>query len=210
MKRFALLVTALVAGIVLVACGDDTTAPGAAEPASTDHNTADVSFAQNMIPHHRQAIQMADLAATHASDPQVAELATRIRAAQDPEITTMTGWLRTWGEPTGTTGPGAMGHGSAPGHGSMGHGSTGADSASAGTGMGMMSEADMAGLTGMRGAEFDRMFLEMMIGHHEGAVSMAETEIREGVYGPAKAMAQNIQTNQAAEIQAMNTMLHRN
>ncbi len=201
MKRFVLLVTALVAGIVLVACGNNATTPGTAESAPTDHNTADVSFAQNMIPHHRQAIQMADLAATRASDPRVKELATRIRAAQDPEITTMTGWLKAWGEPTAATGSDAMGHGPM----SMGHGPADTDGASPGTGT--MPGADMTGLTGIRGTAFDRMFLRMMIEHHEGAVSMAGTEIREGMYGPAREMAQNIQTGQTAEIQAMNTML---
>jgi uncharacterized protein (DUF305 family) len=103
MKRIAPLATAVVASVVLAACGSDTStgaSSDAGQPSAgaNDHNAADVTFAQQMIPHHRQAIEMAQLAAERASTPEVKALATRVQGAQDPEITTMTEWLEAWGE----------------------------------------------------------------------------------------------------------------
>ncbi|MEW2446534.1 DUF305 domain-containing protein [Streptomyces parvulus] len=163
---------------------------GAGEQA---HNAQDVAFAQGMIPHHRQALEMARLAPGRSAAPGVADLAARVEKAQDPEITTMTGWLRAWGEkvpePTG----------SMPG---MDH--------SAHSGMpGMMGAQDMAKLEKATGRAFDTLFLTMMVEHHEGAVEMAETEKGEGRHAPAKALAGDIATAQRAEITEMNRLLGR-
>lgn len=99
MRRIALVLIAVLASGALAACGNDASNNQAeSSPGTRQHNAADVTFAQQMILHHRQAIEMADVAAKRASTPQVKALATRVKAAQDPEITTMTEWLRSWGE----------------------------------------------------------------------------------------------------------------
>jgi uncharacterized protein (DUF305 family) len=200
---------ALASALTLTACGggDDNTpsAPhsgpmmsgphhSASPSVRGDHNNADVMFAQGMIPHHRQAVEMADLAATRASSPEVKKLAAAIKKAQDPEIQTMSGWLRSWGRsvPEGSGMPG-MDHG---GHGDHGMG-------------GMMSAEQMERLRTSSGKAFDTAFLEMMIEHHEGAVRMAKVEQAQGAYPPAKEMAGGIITTQNAEIAQMNTMLGR-
>ena len=187
------VVGAAAAAAVLAGCsgGDMPPMPGhgapttAAQPGAEAANAADVAFAQGMIPHHQQAIDMSRLAPERAQSQQVKDLARQIEAAQGPEIETLTGWLRDWG--------------AAPAeHGS--HGDTG------GYG-GMMSADEMARLERARGAEFDRAFLEMMIRHHEGAVTMARTELSDGQFPAAKQMAQQIIDTQQAEIDTMRTLL---
>lgn len=181
MRALKLPLLAVAALISVAACGGNAT-EGRQEPAQGDHNQADVSFAQGMIPHHRQAIEMADLAESNALSPQVRDLAAQIKAAQGPEIATMTSWLEEWGEPVAAE----MG----------GH-----------SGMGMMDEAEMGDLDAATGAEFDRMFLEMMIEHHRGAVTMAERELEEGQFAPAMELAQNVIDSQNAEIEEMEGLL---
>lgn len=96
LTRVAAVVTAgLSAALVLTACGDDND-KGA--PAKAKHNSADVSFAQGMIPHHRQAVEMAELADSRASSPKVKSLSKDIEKAQGPEIKQMSGWLKSWDE----------------------------------------------------------------------------------------------------------------
>ncbi|MGW7459438.1 DUF305 domain-containing protein [Streptomyces sp. NPDC054797] len=201
-RRAALATTAAaVAALTLAACGDDgnsgaTSAPPpatASAPATVpagEHNQADVTFAQGMIPHHRQAILMSEMAQTHAHSDDVKALAAKIKKAQDPEITTMTGWLKAWGErvPTGMNGMDGGDHD--------------------GSGMpGMMDNQRMDQLRGASGTGFDTMFLTMMIEHHEGAIDMAKTEKIKGTYGPAKTLADDIITAQTAEIAQMKTIL---
>ena len=197
--RFARIAAALVAGaVVLSGCsgGSDgstsagTSAGGASASEDAAFNNADVTFVQGMIPHHRGALAMAQLADGRAEDQRVLELAGRIEAAQEPEIETMTGWLEDWGEPL-------------PDESDMGMGGTD----HGGMDMGGMSEEDMTALENASGAEFDRMFLEMMIEHHRGAVDMAETEIDEGSYPDAVALAEEIVESQTAEIEEMETLL---
>jgi uncharacterized protein (DUF305 family) len=194
---------AATAALVLAACGGDggnghtegghgSASSSASSSSSADaHNAQDVSFAQGMIPHHRQALEMARSAADRASSAEVEDLAARVEKAQDPEIETMTGWLKAWGEdvPSGT---GAM-----PG---MDH--------SGDAGMpGMMDDQDMAELEQASGTAFDTLFLTMMVEHHEGAVEMATAEKEKGAYGPATAMADDIVTAQTAEIAEMKKLL---
>lgn len=157
-----------------------TSLPGSAAEA---HNQADVIFAQHMIPHHQQAIQMSDiLLGKQGIDPRVIDLANKIKAAQGPEIDKMRGWLTEWGEPTT---PPMMPNPDMP-HQSLTpnphHGDTTAPSTSPtprgmpgsggipGTGpvQGMMSEQDMAALQDAAGAEASRLFLTQMIQHHQG------------------------------------------
>jgi uncharacterized protein (DUF305 family) len=201
-RRAILAGASLLTTIALAACGSDGTAgdehgmPGmtgmsSASTRATAHNNVDVMFAQMMIPHHQQAVAMAALAGSRASDAEVKQLASQIKAAQDPEITTMNGWLAAWGQPTiGPSGTSEM-----PGM--------------AGGMPGMMSTADMAKLTAATGKDFDKQFCAMMIAHHQGAITQARDEVAGGSDPAAKALAQNIITAQQAEIDQMNKILAR-
>ncbi len=185
MRRITWGAIAVAAALMLAACGSDS---GKDAASGGDHNSADVAFAQGMIPHHEQAIEMAELAGTRAAHPQVKALATQIEAAQDPEIKQMTTWLKSWGEPT-----------AAP----QGHSTTGGGHSVAG----MMSDADMAKLAGLSGKDFDRMFLTMMTAHHNGAIEMARTEQKDGRYAAGKKLAANIIKGQSAEVALMADLL---
>jgi uncharacterized protein (DUF305 family) len=154
-----------------------------------------------MIPHHQQAVQMAQMAVTRAQDPKVKELATKIAAEQAPEIRTMVGWLHAWGKPVPTGMPGMM----SPTPRMTGGSQTPAMSSPSMPGM--MSQQEMAQLMAARGPGFDRMFLQMMIRHHQGAVQMAKTELAAGVNPAAKKLAHKIETRQTAEIAQMQRML---
>jgi uncharacterized protein (DUF305 family) len=171
--------------------GSSTSPPAPTSTTAPEHNDQDVTFAQMMIPHHLQAVEMSKLAATRTENAEVRKLAQQIERAQDPEIKTMTGWLQQWGlQPPGNGGE----------HAGMDHGG-GSDMP------GIMSEQDMSKLQKAKGAEFDRMFLTMMIEHHEGAVAMARQEQGKGAYPPAKTMAATIISTQNAEIAKMRQLL---
>jgi uncharacterized protein (DUF305 family) len=202
-RRATLAGATLTTALLLAACGGGhgtmpgmhpggTVPAGSAASGTAAFNGADVMFAQMMIPHHRQAVQMAALAGTRAADPEVKTLAAQIKAAQDPEIQTMTGWLSAWGKPapamSGGMDMGGMQHGGMPG---------------------MMSGADMARLEAASGKDFDKQFCTMMIAHHQGAITMAQDELRDGTNADAKALAQQIITAQRAEIDTMNKILAR-
>ncbi|MFB7593293.1 DUF305 domain-containing protein [Streptomyces sp. NPDC056160] len=214
-RRGAALAAAVTAALVLTACGGSDSSPSAgsghgggstAHPSATPstgragaHNAQDVTFAQEMIPHHRQAVAMAALAPSRAGSQQVRDLAARIRKAQDPEIATMAGWLRSWGATV--PGTGATGMDGMPGmdHSGSGH--------SASPMPGMMTDSDMDELGKLSGKAFDRAFLRMMVGHHEGAVAMARTERDKGADSAATALAKSVITSQSAEIGEMRKAL---
>ncbi|MEU3641971.1 DUF305 domain-containing protein [Lentzea sp. NPDC034063] len=162
------LIGAVVGMLILSACGG---------PANT---AADVTFAQGMVPHHEQALEMAKLVPSRSSDDKVRSLASRIEKAQGPEIAQMNEWLQQWGA--------EQDH--------AGHDMTG-----------MMSQDDMAKLERSSGAEFDRLWLDMMIKHHEGAVKMAKTELAQGEDDKAKKLAQAIIDGQQQEITEMKALL---
>lgn len=200
-RRTALVVAAGAASLVLAGCGSgDSTSAGhdghgssasasasSSAPASQGrHNAADVAFAKGMIPHHRQAVEMAGLAPDRAGSDEVRKLADEIRKAQDPEIRTLSGWLTSWGEQV-------------PAEGTMDHSMHGSG--------GMMTPEEMGSLEQASGKAFDTAFMEMMIKHHEGAVVMARTEKADGAHPGAKKMADAIITSQTAEIATMNSLL---
>ncbi|MFE2634706.1 DUF305 domain-containing protein [Streptomyces scopuliridis] len=194
-RRAATAAAVTTAALTLAACGGDngspssaasTSASAPASAAGSAHNAADVSFAQGMIPHHRQAVEMAGLAATRASSAEVKKLAAEIKKAQDPEIKTLSGWLTSWDAQV-------------PSQGSMDH--TGHSMP------GMMGDSDMSTLEKASGPAFDTAFLKLMVKHHEGAVEMARTEKSDGADQSAKDMADAIITSQSAEITRMNTLL---
>jgi uncharacterized protein (DUF305 family) len=151
-------------------------------------NDADVRFAQGMIPHHEQAIEMAEIALdpTVGASAEVTGLAARIRDAQDPEIATMRGWLDAWGKGELTD----M---------SDDHAAHGME--------GMMSADEMAELEAMRSEAFDRSWMEMMIRHHQGAIAMAETQVRDGSLPEVRALADTIVEAQQREIDEMQERL---
>lgn len=195
---------------VLAACGGSAeqasseganpSPPTTASVTAGEHNATDVSFAKEMIPHHLQAVEMADLAPTRASSPDVKALAATIKKEQDPEIKTMSAWLTSWGEPVPQDSDKGMDHSG------MGH--SGMDS-----GMeempGMMTSEEMQKLEGASGPAFDTAFLQMMIKHHQGAVEMAKDEKVKGSYQPAVKLADSIITSQTAEIQQMTKLLEK-
>jgi uncharacterized protein (DUF305 family) len=173
----------------------------AANAAFTD---ADVRFATDMIVHHQQAIVMAQAAFTRAGDAKVKELATKIAAAQSPEINTMSGWLTRWGKPLPSEPamPG-MDHGSMPG---TGH-SSGMPGMDHGSMPGLMSDQEMADLMAATGPAFDKLFLQLMIKHHQGAIEMAGTEQRQGKDAAARELAAKIAADQATEVTQMQDLL---
>lgn len=185
---------------------------GCAGGSTTDHSPADVAFATRMIPHHAQALQIADMTIGKDASPQVERLAERIRAAQQPEIDTMAGWLKEWGAPVPQTGYGtgdAHTHdeGLDPMDGMSGmDGMDGMDGGSgqAGDAMpGMMSARAMARLGEARGPEFTRLWLDMMVRHHEGALAMARAELARGEDEAARDLARRVIDGQQAEIRLM-------
>lgn len=200
----------------LVACGSTTTSvtpptpSGAASTAvapssgsvspgpGASGSTADIAFAQLMIPHHEQAVQMADMALdpAHGASPQVQALAKRIQGAQGPEIEQMQGWLTAWGAPS------AMASASTDAQGDM----AGMDMGGVSQG-GMMTESQMSALAATQGQEFDRKWLQMMISHHQGAVSMAKDVLAGSTNPEVTALANAIITGQQEEIVQMQKML---
>lgn len=194
--RGAAVAAAGASALVLAACGGNSaghdshtgTSSSTAASASASqgqHNAADVAFAKGMIPHHRQAVEMAELAPSQAQSAEVKKLAADIKRAQGPEIKTLSGWLTSWGEEVPPEGADHSVHGSG----------------------GMMTAEDMEKLRKASGSTFDTAFTEMMIEHHEGAVAMARTEQADGSYAPAKTMAGQIVSSQTAEIKEMNKLL---
>lgn len=157
----------------------------AAAPNNAPNNAADVAFVSGMIPHHEQAVEMSALVPQRSTNPEVIKLAADISAAQEPEIQTMKGFLAQWKVDAGT---GHEGH-------------------DMGAMAGMVDDEAMAKLETLKGAEFDKLWLTSMIGHHEGAVAMANTEIAQGANADAKALASRIVTAQEAEIAQMKKMV---
>lgn len=171
-------------------------------PSGEQHNDADVMFAQHMIPHHQQAVEMSDmLLSKQGIDPRVIELANQIKAAQGPEIQQMQGWLTQWGNPQMPMPSGMPGHGDMPTTSGM-PSMSGTPSMS-----GMMSEQDMAALQNAQGVEASKLFLTQMTAHHEGAITMAQTEIKDGQYPAAVELARAIVAAQQKEIDTMKGIL---
>ena len=199
LRRLAAPTIALALTATLAACGSDdsssadTTATAATEAptaagASVTLNDADVEFAQGMIAHHEQAVEMAEIALdpNAGAGTEVTDLATRIQAAQEPEIEQMTAWLTAAGEST------TMDL-------SEGHDMSEME--------GMMSAEQMDALMIATGPEFDQMWLEMMIAHHEGAISQSETVKADGSNADVLLLADQIIIAQQGEIAEMQALL---
>jgi uncharacterized protein (DUF305 family) len=240
-RTLASAVVALAAVAAIGACSNSAKevaqSPASTPPSSTAtsapaaHNQADAMFAQMMIPHHQQAIQMSDtILAKQGIDARVVDLAKQIKAAQGPEIQQMQGWLNQWGTPgmSGMPGMPPSDHGGMHSSstesgspttttmpsGSMMPGMPGMPGMSGMPGMGdmpgmdgMMSPADMQALQNAQGVEASKLFLTQMVSHHQGAIAMAQNEIANGQFPDAVAMAKSIATSQQKEIDTMNQIL---
>lgn len=183
-------ITAAIAALLLSACStsstetdsveslqtDTVTSANEATP-STDFTATDLMFAEMMIPHHEQAIEMSQLALERSQDPEVLALAEQILAVQAPEIAEM----KTWG---------ALNLEAHAGH----------------TMMGMLTPDQMSALAAATGSEFDRLFLAGMIVHHEGAIQMAQMVIQ-SPNPQAKQLGEEVVANQLTEIKLMQEML---
>ena len=163
------------------------TTASASSAAQAAHNEDDVMFAQMMIPHHQQAVELAALVPDRSTNPALLNLAGAISAQQQPEIDTMRDALKKWG-----VNPDEMAHGS--GHAGM-------------TMQGMVDDATMVKLEALKGAEFDALWLESMISHHKGAIAMADVEIKDGASPEMVSLAKSIVSAQQAEVDQMTSML---
>ena len=150
------------------------------EKATGAYSDDELMFASMMIPHHTQAVTMSELALVNSTNPEVLALATAIRDAQGPEITQMQSWI----DQSDYSGKHA-------GHMDMG---------------GMLSDEELAELSTAKGPAFDRLFLESMIAHHEGAIQMAEM-IEDSTNSEVKKLSTDILTSQSAEIETMKALL---
>jgi len=149
------------------------------------HDADDVQFAQLMIPHHEQAIELAAMVPDRSTNPDVVALAAKIAGEQQPEISTMKALLQQWNVK--------------PESHESGH---------AGMAMeGMVDDATMVKFDSLKGADFDTLWLQSMISHHQGAIGMAKTEIADGKSADLVTLAKNIVTAQQAEIDQMKQIL---
>jgi len=162
----------------------------AVDLSQVSHTAADVRFMQGMISHHAQAVEMAELLATRTSSDAMRKLGQRIQVSQTDEIKMMERWLETRGE----QGPGPH--------------------AQHMTGMtlmpGMLTEAEMSQLAQAKGPEFDRLFLEGMIKHHAGALTMVRDLFATRGAGQDSeifAFASDVDADQRMEIDRMSMML---
>jgi uncharacterized protein (DUF305 family) len=193
--RIALLPAAVAAAIAFASCsaddgmsgmGHNTASPAATSSATPvgEFNEADVMFVQMMIPHHEQAVDMSDMVLSKSGiNPELQALARQIKAAQQPEIDMMNAWLETWDR---VQMPEGSHHSSSDG---------------------MMTEQQMQELDEANSAEGQRLFLEGMIRHHQGAIKMAQAEIASGKNPEAITLANNIAESQQAEVDTMTELL---
>ena len=154
------------------------------------YNADDVAFATNMIPHHQQAVELSALVPDRSTNTELIALANQISAAQQPEINVMKVFLVQWTEGTGNP--------------------TSSDSgmpATAAPCRAWSTPRPWPSLESLNGAEFDKLWLESMISHHQGAIEMAKAELANGDNVDAKSLATNIVTTQEAEIGQMKQML---
>ena len=192
-------IAALAPALLLASCSGQASDARTAQPQTDQpvitgqpagYNPDDVAFATNMIPHHQQAVELSALVPDRSTNTELIALANQISAAKQPEINVMKVFLVQWTEGTGNPTSSDSGH--------AGHGSTM---------QGMVDAATMAKLESLNGAEFDKLWLESMISHHQGAIEMAKAEIANGDNVDAKTLANNIVTTQEAEIGQMKQML---
>jgi uncharacterized protein (DUF305 family) len=188
-KKLVSVLSLLLSGGLIIAGCTNNHGNMSFEPISGEANSADVMFAQMMIPHHEQAVVMADFALQSATDPQLIELAQEIKDAQDPEIDLMKSWLDAWGIPMMPADQAMQAHGS---HGMQG----------------MLGDDQLDQLENARGEEFDRLFATYMIEHHVGAVAMAQDVLKDGKDPAVAMLAREIIATQEKEILQLQAFLN--
>ncbi len=178
--RPAVALTALIAALVLTSCGNKST-----QDKASSHNRADVVFATHMIPHHQQGADLAAMVPAHSTNPDLGKLAGNISDIQMSEIKSLANLVTQWStQPdSDTKGP--------------------ADTAMTG----MVTQATLTKLGTLNGADFDKLWLQSMISHHQGAIEMAKTEAHDGNNPDAIAMANKMASAQQAEVDQMTKML---
>lgn len=177
----AALAVTLTTGCINISLGGHES-PMSSPAADSGATMSDAMFAQMMIPHHEQAVEMSALAEPNGASPEIVELAAQISAAQGPEIDQMAAMLERWGVPQ------MMDH--------SGHQMAG-----------MVSDEDMDRLREATGPAFDRLFLELMIAHHEGAIDMTVDPLANGTDPELQTLLAAIVEAQTAEIAEMQGML---
>lgn len=163
---------------------------------SSSHNDADVTFLQDMIRHHAQAVVMGDIVKGRLTDAKVRSLASRISDEQTPEMKGMASTLRSWGEkvPIEASNPSGSGHGSHDDHTDM---------------PGMATPAQLSDLRTAKGADVDRLYLDLMIAHHEGALEMCTTLGDKGADERTGELGDDISVTQTKQIDQMKGMQRR-
>lgn len=194
MRTHAIGTALVVLTLLLGGCGAPDADPVRTSTSGEKFSSADVTFATEMIQHHAQALTMVDLTMQRDVGPHVQRLAEEIRAAQAPEIERMSDWLQDWDEPVPET---VRDHANAHGDGSM----------EAGDMPGMLSADEMRSLEQAPAAQFEQVWLEAMIEHHEGAVEMAQTEQEQGVHSAAVKLAEQVEATQSRQIETMKGLL---
>ncbi|MBB2988852.1 uncharacterized protein (DUF305 family) [Mycolicibacterium iranicum] len=196
------LIAALATLFVVAGCGGDAGSAGEGQSASASpetsaissdaagHNAADVSFATAMVAHHQQAIELSTLVAQRSTAPGLVALADQIVAVQQPEVNILNVFLVQWNEnPGAATGSGTEGSATEP------------------QAPGMVDDVTVARLESSSGPQFDRLWLESMIGQHRGGVAIADREIAEGENVDAISIAKAIKAGLTPQIGQMTTML---
>jgi uncharacterized protein (DUF305 family) len=202
--RIILGCTVVAAAALLSACGgaeehaDQGSSPVTSE-AANPHSAADVTFAREMVAHHHQGIDLANLVPERSTDKAVISMANKISSQQLPEVTAMTALLAQWNEDGGSShdqaGTGDHGGGNKP------------ETAGSSTVPGIVDTSMMIKLKALTGAPFDKLWLQSMISHDEAAITMAKTEIAEGQNTDMVVMAKNIVAVEQTEIDEMKQIL---
>jgi len=190
----------LLGGGLAVALGIGRDSAAAAKPTS---DSVDAGFARDMARHHQQAVEMANLVATHSQDPDVRRLAFDISSTQTNQIGRMQGWLDLWGLPpsNGTT-MAWMGS-------DMGGmaGMSGQGMSSETLMPGMATQAELDHLRSLSGKPFDVEFLRLMIRHHQGGLGMAQYAAKHASEPAVRRLAETMVETQTAETTTMSAML---
>ena len=197
------LVALALAGLTLAGCGTGT-APAARDAPAPGHHHADVALAAEMVPHHQQGLRLVSMATGRVVTPALADLIDRIAAEQGAEVDRMRGWRTAWDEEA-SSGPGHM-----MDRGTMMQRSrSGALRGLMRTRMGpwALGDSDLDRLAQSWPPDFEQHWLQLMITHHQGAISMARHEITQGDYPPAIALAEDVVTTQQAEVEQMRELL---
>lgn len=194
----ALVLAAIVFLVIFVT--EDESPDALTTPSDT---SVDVGFARDMKQHHAQAVEMASLVLDRTNDDDIRTLARDILLTQEQQIGQMYGWLELWSLPQSSTAPAMAWMGedmsSMPGH--------DMSSMTAAAMPGMASDEEIARLTAADGRAADRLFLQLMIPHHQGALEMAEVAMRDAETPQVRSLAASILQSQSAELKVLKSML---